>query len=109
MKYIKKGRENRLENEKIILHGFNNLTKTLSFNLYDICYTKTVADRESYIEYIDEQYNASKLTEILTNVSEIIGTRILNIAVQDYDPQGASVTMLICEQSDPPSTGAAFP
>jgi S-adenosylmethionine decarboxylase len=104
MKYIKKGRENRLENEKIILHGFNNLTKTLSFNLYDICYTKTVADRESYIEYIDEQYNASKLTEILTNVSEIIGTRILNIAVQDYDPQGASVTMLICEQSDPPST-----
>jgi len=93
-----------LENEKIILHGFNNLTKTLSFNLYDICYTKTVADRESYIEYIDEQYNASKLTEILTNVSEIIGTKILNIAVQDYDPQGASVTMLICEQSDPPST-----
>ncbi len=93
-----------MENEKIALYGFNNLTKTLSFNLYDICYTKTVADRESYIEYIDEQYNAEKLTEILCNVSEIIGTKILNIAVQDYDPQGASVTMLICEQSEPPKS-----
>ena len=99
-----KGRENRLKDEKIIMHGFNNLTKTLSFNLYDICYTKTVEDRKSYIEYIDEQYNAAKLTEILRNVSDIIGTKILNIAVQDYDPQGASVTMLICEHSEPPKT-----
>lgn len=99
-----------MESEKLALYGFNNLTKTLSFNLYDICYTKTVADRESYIEYIDEQYSAAKLTEILCNVSELIGTKILNIAVQDYEPQGASVTMLICEQSEPPKTGVqSFP
>lgn len=90
--------------EKIKLHGFNNLTKTLSFNLYDICYTKSVADRKAYIEYIDEQYNASKLTEILVRVTEIIGAKILNIAVQDYDPQGASVTILLCEESEPPKT-----
>ena len=89
-------------NSKISLHGFNNLTKTLSFNMYDICYTKSVADRKAYIEYIDEQYNAEKLTTILTKVVEIIGANILNIAVQDYDPQGASVTILICEASKPP-------
>ena len=64
--------------------------------MYDICYTKTVEDRKAYIEYIDEQYNAAKLTEILRNVTEIIGAKILNIAVQDYDPQGSSVTSLIC-------------
>ncbi len=91
-----------MENKKVKLHGFNNLTKTLSFNMYDICYTKSVADRKAYIEYIDEQYNAEKLTSILNKVCEIIGANILNIAVQDYDPQGASVTILICEASKPP-------
>ena len=31
---------------KLKLHGFNNLTKTLSFNIYDICYAKTTQQRE---------------------------------------------------------------
>lgn len=93
-----------MKSETIQLHGFNNLTKTLSFNMYDICYTQSVADRKAYIEYIDEQYNATKLTEILRNVTDIIGANILNIAVQDYEPQGASVTILICEQSEPPQS-----
>ena len=87
------------EVKRLKLHGFNNLTKSLSFNMYDICYTKTVADREAYLQYIDEQYNADRLTEILTNVSNIIGANILNIAKQDYEPQGASVTLLIAEGS----------
>jgi len=82
---------------KLKLYGFNNLTKTLSFNIYDICYAKTVKNRINYIEYIDEQYNAERLTHILNSVAEIIGANILNIAKQDYDPQGASVTMLISE------------
>lgn len=84
--------------KKIQLHGFNNLTKSLSFNIYDICYTQTEKQRREYIEYIDEEYNAERLTKILTEVSNIIGANILNIAHQDYDPQGASVTMLISEE-----------
>jgi len=83
--------------KKLKLYGFNNLTKTLSFNMYDICYAKTAEHRKAYIEYIDEEYNADRLTCILTEVSNIIGANILNIAKQDYDPQGASVTMLISE------------
>jgi S-adenosylmethionine decarboxylase len=83
---------------KLKLHGFNNLTKTLSFNIYDICYAKTAGQRSDYIEYIDEVYNAERLTQILTDVSNIIGASILNIAHQDYDPKGASVTMLISEE-----------
>jgi S-adenosylmethionine decarboxylase len=65
--------------------------------MYDICYAKTLEDRKRYIEYIDEMYNAERLTKILTDVSNIIGAHILNIAKQDYDPQGASVTILIAE------------
>ena len=84
--------------DKIKLHGFNNLTKTLSFNIYDIVYANSQADIQKYIEYIDEMYNAERLTQILTDVSDIIGANILNIARQDYDPQGASVTILISEE-----------
>jgi S-adenosylmethionine decarboxylase len=70
--------------QRITLHGFNNLTKSLSFNMYDVCFTKTREEREAYIEYIDEQYNAERLTNILQTVS-------------DYVPQGASVTLLVSE------------
>ncbi|MCW8918827.1 MAG: adenosylmethionine decarboxylase [Gammaproteobacteria bacterium] len=84
--------------KKLKLHGFNNLTKTLSFNIYDICYTQTDAQQREYIEYIDEEYNAERLTHILSDVADIIGATVLNIARQDYDPQGASVTILISEE-----------
>jgi len=84
--------------KKLKLHGFNNLTKNLSFNIYDICYAKTPEQRKQYIEYIDGVYHAKRLTEILSEVASIIGATILNIAHQDYDPQGASVTMLVAEE-----------
>lgn len=83
--------------QRIELHGFNNLTKSLSFNMYDICYTKTREEREAYLEYIDEQYNADRLTKILKAVADIIGAHVLNVAKQDYIPQGASVTVLVSE------------
>lgn len=83
--------------QRITLHGFNNLTKSLSFNMYDICYTRTREERQAYLEYIDEQYNAERLTKILNTVSDIIGAHVLNIAKQDYEPQGSSVTMLVSE------------
>jgi S-adenosylmethionine decarboxylase len=38
---------------RLRLQGFNNLTKTLSFNLYDICYASTPEQQERYIAYID--------------------------------------------------------
>ncbi|MGZ7441814.1 adenosylmethionine decarboxylase [Paenibacillus sp. TH7-28] len=83
--------------QHVQLHGFNNLTKTLSFNMYDICYTRTKEEREAYISYIDDEYNSDRLTNILRNVANIIGAHVLNIANQDYVPQGASVTMLVSE------------
>ena len=49
--------------KKLALYGFNNLTKTLSFNIYDVCYAKTKREQEDYIQYIDEQYNSERLTK----------------------------------------------
>ena len=92
------------ENPRLKLLGFNNLTKSLSFNIYDICYARTKEHQQEYIEYIDEAYNAERLTAILTEVARIIGANILNVARQDYEPQGASVTMLISEEPiEPPA------
>ncbi len=87
--------------KKLTLYGFNNLTKSLSFNIYDVCYAKSEREQKDYIAYIDEQYNSERLTTILCNVTEIIGAHVLNISKQDYDPQGASVNVLIAEEKVP--------
>ena len=89
--------------EKLRLYGFNNLTKALSFNIYDVCYAKTAREQKDYIAYIDEQYNSDRLRTILTTLTDMIGAQVLNIAQQDYEPQGASVTLLIAEGSMTPA------
>lgn len=85
--------------DKLSLYGFNNLTKSLCFNIYDICYAKSPREQQDYIKYINEQYNSERLTAILTRLTEMIGATVLNISKQDYEPQGASVTFLIAEES----------
>ena len=90
--------------DKLRLYGFNNLTKSLSFNIYDVCYAKSERAQRDYIAYIDEQYNSERLTKILLHVTEMIGAHVLNISKQDYDPQGASVTFLIAEESMVPAS-----
>ncbi len=89
--------------KKLALYGFNNLTKTLSFNIYDVCYAKSEREQKDYIAYIDEQYNSERLTKILCDVTEKIGATILNISKQDYEPQGASVNILFAEGYVDPS------
>ena len=89
--------------KKLALYGFNNLTKTLSFNIYDVCYAKSEREQRDYIAYIDEQYNSERLTKILCDVTEKIGATVLNISKQDYDPQGASVNVLFAEGYVDPS------
>ena len=68
--------------EKLRLYGFNNLTKALSFNIYDVCYAKTAREQKDYIAYIDEQYNSDRLRTILTTLTDMIGAQVLNIAQQ---------------------------
>ena len=91
--------------QKLKLYGFNNLTKALSFNIYDVCYAKTPREQKDYIAYIDEQYNSDRLTGILTTLTDMIGATVLNTSQPDYEPQGASVTLLIAEGSMVPVAG----
>ena len=79
------------------LYGFNNLTKSLNFNIYDVCYTKSARDRLEYVAYIDSQYNSDRLTNILYKLTDMIDAKVLNVAKQDYEPQGASVAFMIAD------------
>ena len=87
--------------KKVRLDGFNNLTKSLSFNIYDICFALDPRSKKQYLEYIDEEYNSERLVRIMQDVSDTIGSNILSISSQDYDPSGSSVTVLISEQPVP--------
>ncbi|MFM9413709.1 adenosylmethionine decarboxylase [Peptococcus simiae] len=89
--------------DKLRLYGFNNLTKSLSFNIYDVCYARTEREQRDYVAYIDEQYNSNRLTDILLHVTDMIGAHVLNVSSQDYDPQGASVTIMIAEEAMVPN------
>ena len=91
---------------KIRLYGFNNLTKSLSFNIYDVCYAKTPKEQKEYIAYIDEQYNSRRISEIMTTLTRMIGAQVLSISRQGYDPQGASATFLIADDSMIPAGGS---
>ncbi len=82
--------------KKLKLQGFNNLTKTLGINLYDIYYVEERC-KEAYTNYVNENYSANRLTDILRTVTSRIEANVLNIAKQDYEPQGASVNLLISE------------
>jgi len=88
---------------KIPLYGFNNLTKSLSFSLYRVHYLHSAQSMSSYHAYINHTYNSDKLTELLSKVCHAIGGNVLNVAKQDYTPQGASVTLMISEEAKPES------
>jgi S-adenosylmethionine decarboxylase len=83
---------------EITLYGFNNLTKSLSFSLYKLHYLTSQQKQDRYNKFIKERYNADKLNAVLATICHAIGGNVLNIAKQDYLPQGASVTLMISEE-----------
>lgn len=84
-------------NERIKISGFNNLTKILSFNLYDFCIALNAEEKAQYVNYIHEKYNANRIAEISKKIVEIIEANILAVSVQDYDPVGASTMVLMSD------------
>jgi S-adenosylmethionine decarboxylase len=97
---------NRCRGRKIKLQGFNSLTKSLSFNIYDICFARSKASQNDYLDYVDEVYNSKKIRSILEEVTRTIEANIINMSSQDYEPRGASVTVLINEGHAPIPGGA---
>ena len=83
--------------EKIKLSGFNNLTKILSFNLYDFCLTFSKEQKEEYINWINEKYSAEKILEISRHICKIIDSDVINESKMNYDPVGASTMTLMSD------------
>jgi S-adenosylmethionine decarboxylase len=83
--------------EPVRLQGFNNLTKVVSFNLYDFAAARTQAERDSYIRYLHEHFSATRITEILSKIASIIDAEVLSVSAQDYDPYGASSLVLMSD------------
>ncbi len=88
---------------KITLHGFNNLTKSLSFSLYKLHYLHDEQAQRDYNCHINKLFCANNLNALLTKICHAIGGNVLNVAKQDYLPQGASVTLMISEEAQPES------
>lgn len=87
----------RVRGQKIRLEGFNNLTKSLSFNIYDLCYARSEKSQLEYLEYIDKEYDSCRLQKIIEDVTRIIDAKLVHVSTQDYDPRGASVVALVNE------------
>jgi len=89
--------EKQVDEEKLKLFGFNNLTKVLSFNLYDFCLTTNEKQKNEYVNFIHGKYNADKITEISKEICKLIDATVLSISKQDYDPVGASTMVLMSD------------
>lgn len=83
--------------DKIQLEGFNNLTKSLSFNLYDFCVARNEYERNAYVDYVQKRYSAEKVTGILRGICDIIQANVLAVSDQDYEPWGASSMVLMSD------------
>ncbi len=83
--------------DRIALQGFNNLTKVVSFNLYDFYVARSEDERQRYVQDIDEQFSASRITDILREIARIIDAEVLSVSAQDYEPMGASSLVLMSD------------
>ena len=92
--------ERLVESAPMKLQGFNNLTKTLNFNLYDFAAARSASERDSYVLYVNENFNRKKISKILRNIADMIEAKVLSISDQDYIPWGAS-SMLLLSDSTP--------
>lgn len=94
--------------EKIQLDGFNNLTKCLSFNLYDFAIARNEEQRAEYVQYINKKYSSARIAEISKGICEIIEAEVLDMSTQDYEPFGASTLLLMSDLKSPtPPPGSA--
>lgn len=91
--------QKQVKKMKIKLSGFNNLTKILSFNLYDFCVAMNETEKEEYAQYINNRYSSENIARISTEICRIIDANILSVSKQDYTPVGASTLVLMSDVS----------
>lgn len=82
---------------RIRLRDYNNISETVSYSLYKIFIVRNEKEKEKYRNKIKNYYDANVLSNFLMEIAEFIGGYVLNISKQNYDPDGASVNLLISE------------
>lgn len=83
--------------DPITLQGFNNLTKCVSFNLYDFAVARNEDERRSYLQFLHEHFGGQRITAILRKIAAIIEAEVLSVSDQDYTPYGASSLVLMSD------------
>jgi S-adenosylmethionine decarboxylase len=83
--------------EAIELQGFNNLSKCLSFNLYDFAVARNEDERRSYLAYLHEHFGGRRITAILREIAKIIDAEVISVSDQDYEPYGASSLVMLSD------------
>ncbi|MGB1275165.1 MAG: S-adenosylmethionine decarboxylase [Nannocystaceae bacterium] len=86
-----------MSRDRIRLEGFNNLTKVVSFNLYEFAIAKTPEQRRQYAARIDREFSAARITDTLRSIAEIIDAEVLSVSSKDYEPQGSSALVLMSD------------
>lgn len=84
-----------MSRDRIQLRGFNNLTKGVSFNLYDFVIARNAAERASYLALLQERFDGRRITAILREIAAILDAEVLSVSDQDYDPYGASSLVML--------------
>lgn len=92
--------------ERIELQGFNNLSKTLSCNLYGFFFARDEEERHRFVRDIDARYCSDRIASILQRIATFIDAEVLSVSARDYAPHGASSLVLIGEEPSPGATGA---
>ncbi len=77
------------------LSGFNNLSKTLVCNLYEFCYVENLPAYQQHLQQYDD---ARALEQLLSQLASAIDAHIIRSSRVDYQPQGASLNLLLADK-----------
>lgn len=95
------------ERPPLTLKQFSHLTQSMAVSSYSLRYCQNEAEKQFWLSEFNEAYNPHKLAELLHTLSQRLGTEILNLSHQAYEPVGASATVMVAEGNTKTNTPSA--
>jgi S-adenosylmethionine decarboxylase len=77
---------------------FNNVTRSLAINAYQIRELDDRESIESWFRSLEEQFSVDQLSAFIIRLGTSIGAKILNVSTTPYEPYGASAALLVGQQ-----------
>lgn len=72
-----------------------SLTRSLGFNAYHVFAASSAEQLKDHVGELNRRYDASFYQQLLSEVADLIGARVLNVSTETYHPPGISVAMLM--------------